>query len=248
MRTLYSRLLLSIILIAGIVNVSSADPTITGRTTVPAYDFIDLTITGAGADDIIFWDLTEESKAHIKEVGNSFLFTGPPGEYHIRVKVIPVKDGKISGKPFSLRSTILIGDAPIPVPPGPVPVPPGPTPTPDLPAPIAGDGLRVLMIEDATQRTKLLASQINVLTGRTVRDYLNQKTQIGPDGKTHEWRIWDKDTDPTGDEKCWVDAIKRPRASVPWIIISNGKTGYEGPLPATPDEALNLLKKYAEAK
>lgn len=241
------RLLVALALF-GLAGFAAAEPTITGRTTIPVYDFFDLSITGAGTDDIIFWDLTEEGKAHVKEVGSTFLFTGPPGEYHLRVKIIPVKEGKISGKPYSLRSTLLIGEAPPTPAPGPIPPdpnPPGPAPGP---APIAGDGLRVMIVEDASKRTTLPAGQQNIITGRNFRDYLNSKTALGTDGKTHEWWILDKGTDTSDLDKRWQDAFIRTRASHPWIVISNGKTGYEGPLPATPDDAMNLVKKYAEAK
>jgi hypothetical protein len=70
---------------------------------------------------------------------------------------------------------------------------------------------------------------------------------VGADGKTREWRIWDKDVDPSQESAVWQAAMKRPRASVPWLLVSNGKTGYEGPLPGTADDLLALLKKYVPA-
>jgi hypothetical protein len=77
-----------------------------------------------------------------------------------------------------------------------------------------------------------------------VRDYLRGKCVVGADGKTSEFRIWDKDVDAAADAKHWQDALKRPRASTPWLIVSDGKSGYEGPLPANVDETLALLKKF----
>lgn len=138
---------------------------------------------------------------------------------------------------------VIAGKAPIPPPgPGPKPVPPGPDVDPNAPPPIAGEGFRVLIVYETGQN--LPAAQSPILFGKTIREYLDAKTVLDADGRTHAWRIWDKDVDASGESKSWQDALARPRKSIPWILISNGTTGYEGPLPATVDEALALLKKY----
>jgi hypothetical protein len=116
-------------------------------------------------------------------------------------------------------------------------------PPPD-PAPIAQPGLRVLVVYETAELSKMPAGQRAVIYDRRVREYLNAKCPVGPDGKTREWRIWDKDVDTAGKSKLWQNAMRRPRKSTPWILISTKIEGYEGPLPATVDETLALIKRY----
>lgn len=130
--------------------------------------------------------------------------------------------------------------------PGPSPVPPGPTPNPvdppKPPAPIAGDGLRVLVVYESADVQNLPATQSALLKSQTFRDYLDSRCV--PEGKTPAWRLWDKDVDTSKTAKQWQDAMKRPRGSLPWIVISDGKSGFEGPLPTTLDAAIELVKKW----
>jgi hypothetical protein len=90
-------------------------------------------------------------------------------------------------------------------------------------------------------------SQQQILFAKSIRTYLDSKSPVGVDGKTHDWRIYDQNIDTTTDSQVFKDAMNRPRKSVPWIIVGNGKTGFEGPLPATVDDTLNLLRKYGGA-
>jgi hypothetical protein len=150
----------------------------------------------------------------------------------------------LGGKPTeAVRCLVVVGTPspdPQPTPPTPTP-PPGPTPDP---APIPEAGFRVLMVYETGEVQKLPPAQGSVLYSKQIRDYLDSKCVVGRDGKTREWRIWDKDIDTTNETAIWQSAMKRDRKSVPWIVISNGKTGFEGPLPASVSEALALLKKY----
>lgn len=127
---------------------------------------------------------------------------------------------------------------------GPMPPPdPGPKPEPPSPAPIPAAGFRVLIVYESM--ATLPMNQHGIIYGKSVRDYLNAKCDVGPDGKTKEWRIFDKDVDASSDSALWAAAMKRPRASVPWLIISNHpRGGYEGPLPDNVADTLTLLKKY----
>jgi len=145
------------------------------------------------------------------------------------------------------------GLTPIPLPP-PTPGPtPGPTPPPVPPAPpepvdpppIALPGLRVLMVYESSDLSKMPKEQLNVLYDTGLRDYLSQTCVKDTRGQTPEWRVYDKDAILGDDEEPWKSVIKRPRAAVPWIVISNGTSGFEGPLPATVADTRTLVAKYA---
>lgn len=163
-----------------------------------------------------------------------------PGRYQFAA-IAAEKGGKQSE--FS-KCMVIVGD----VPPGPTPVPPGPEPippTPQPPAPIPTDGMRVLVVEESADRSKLTPGQLNAMFAKSVRDYLSAKCAKGPDGKTPEVRYIDKDTpNLTGHSPFFVEAFSRPRQNLPWLIISNGVIGYEGPLPGSEAEMLDLLRKY----
>ena len=124
---------------------------------------------------------------------------------------------------------------------------PAPDPTPDVkpqPAPIPLDGLRVLMVYDSEQLAKLPAAQHAIFYSNEIRAYLTSKCAISPKGQ-REWRVWTSTTDASGEAEHWQQAMARPRKSLPWLIISNGKTGYEGPLPANVADTLKLIQTYA---
>jgi hypothetical protein len=131
-------------------------------------------------------------------------------------------------------------------PPGPGPVPPnppGPVP-PAPPGPVAG--MHVLLTYETAELSKLPPAQLDVLYATAVRAYLDARTAPSPDGKAHEWRMWDKDVDPTNDEPVWKTLLARPHATLPWLVVAggDGKVAFEGPLPADVDATLALLKKY----
>lgn len=113
---------------------------------------------------------------------------------------------------------------------------------PFSPPPIAADGFRVLIVEEAQDRSKLPPSQLAIFTSKEVTDYLDSKC-VKVNG-TPEYRIYDKDTSFTNESDIWKNAMRLERKSLPWIIVSNGRSGYSGPLPATASETLDLLRKY----
>lgn len=119
-------------------------------------------------------------------------------------------------------------------------LPPGPTPTPP---PIPEKGFRVLVVFESEELQKYPASQVAAMMSGEVRGYLNDKCATSNDGKGKEWAVMDKDT--TGLPKLWQDAVGKAKGkTLPYIIISDGTTGFEGPLPPTTSEVLTLLKKY----
>lgn len=111
-------------------------------------------------------------------------------------------------------------------------------------APISAPGFRVLVVTDSENLAKMPSSQIAVITGTDVRDYLDKHCVKGPDGKTPEYRFFHATTDVSFSSPLWKEAFAAPRSSLPWILVSNGKTGYSGPLPVNTAETLKLLKKY----
>lgn len=121
-----------------------------------------------------------------------------------------------------------------------------PTPKPPAPpAPIPAKGLHVLITVDSNNLSKLPVTQQLELSSADVRSYLDKTCPVGPDGKTHEWRIWDKSVNAANESPLWQEALKRSEGKpTPWIIVSNGTTGFEGALPPNSADLLTLLKKY----
>ena len=136
----------------------------------------------------------------------------------------------------------MIGKPEPPVPPVP-PTPPDP-PTPVDPSPFVGDGLRVLITYETQDVGNLKPGHQAAIFGKQVRELLDQKCVMGPDGKTHEWRIWDKDVAVGDESDIWKAAAKRDKKSIPWIAIGNGKSGFEGPLPDRVEDTIALINKF----
>jgi hypothetical protein len=207
---------------------------------VEPYKLVELIPDGDVTGAVLFWDVDREDVADVREYGGKLVFTGPPGTYRIKLRIVRIgPDGKtLSGE--TQRATVVIGT---PTPPAP-PVPPVPPVPPPNPAPIPADGFRVLVVYETADLAKMPPAQQQILFSGPVRSYLNSVCVADPDGKTKAWKIWDKDTDTSAVDRTWQDAMKRPRASMPWVIISNHpKGGYEGPLPASTDEFMALVKK-----
>jgi hypothetical protein len=122
--------------------------------------------------------------------------------------------------------------------------PPSPKPDdpvePDEKPPIPDPGFKLLIVEESNDRPKLSQGQLGVMFGQTVKAFIRPKG---------EFLVADKDSDPSNLPKVWQDAIARAKAkatSYPWYLVSNGKKGYEGPLPKdiTTPVFLETLKKY----
>lgn len=126
----------------------------------------------------------------------------------------------------------------------------GIVPAPD-PAPIVEPGFRVLVIEETSERGKLPKDQLTILTSTEVRAYLNSHCVKGPDGKTPEYRFFDKDTDVSHESAVWqkamADAKAAPDFVVPYAMFSDGKKGAAGPLPLNVAGFLAEAKKYGGA-
>lgn len=117
---------------------------------------------------------------------------------------------------------------------------------PDRLDPIPGDGFRVLVVYESEQLKDYPRAQVDALYSSDVRAYLDAKCVAGQSGWP-DYRILDKDADLSLDATWWQEAMKRPRQSLPWIVVDSPQGGFEGPLPVTVDATLELLKKYGGA-
>ena len=124
---------------------------------------------------------------------------------------------------------------------------PGPDPPkPDDPAPIDILGLRVLFVIETADMPRLPSDQQSILYSETVRLYLSANCAKNAAGQP-EWRILDQDTVfPDQCDSVWCKTLARPRTATPWVVISNGVTGFEGPLPANVTDFMALVRQYQE--
>lgn len=134
-----------------------AEPKIVGPTSVPVYRMAKLRVAGADAECGFIWDIDNESALDVEEWGAGYLyFTGPPGRYAIKLRVINFTTREV----VTLRHAVVIEGAPTP--PGPVP----PAPTPPVPDGALGlvrvsrEGMQsVVSAEKATQAKRLADAQ-----------------------------------------------------------------------------------------
>lgn len=202
-----------------------------------------VTVTATPGAHSYDWKYPDSVKA--EEADNVLTITfAPKGTFKVSVRSTTIDFDKKTVKKDTGTVEVNVGDVPVPPGPDPKPPEPGPTPTPDVKPPIDAPGFRVLMIFDAAQKAKLTEAQKDVLEGREVYDFLVKNCAVDADNKQGAFRVWPSTVNTAGTSKPWADAMKRERKSHPWLIVSNGKTGYEGPLPNTSSEALELLKKY----
>lgn len=230
----------SLLLLASVL-ATLAGPTVKGERAYKEHDKIVLTADGIEKGTQILWDVSGDADVEEGEGGKLYVWA-KPGSYSVTMTAINFDTKKVTRARFTF---VVLPSIP-PKPPEPEPKPPEPKPPEPQPspAPIPAEGFRVLIVEDVKARQKLPPTQLMVLFDKKVRTYLDAKCVMGSDRKTREWRIWDQGVDASSESKLWQDVMKRHRKSLPWIVISDGKRGYEGPLPEDVDQTLALLKKY----
>lgn len=169
--------------------------------------------------------------------------TGSPATYKIAAYGAKTVNGDaIATDPVYVILQLDAPPDPTPVPPTPVPpVPPPPTPS-VAPIPVAGN--RVLIVYESAELSKYPASQAAIIYNAGLRSYLNSKCIVGPDGKTKDWFILDKDADVSSLPVLWKNAMALPRQSLPWLIVSTGTTGISCPLPTDAAATTALIQKY----
>jgi hypothetical protein len=205
-----------------------------GVKSVTVVESLPFTVSAPPGALLYFWSVPAGVK--FTDSGESIAVTEcPNGDVAFGVKTVTVDFDKKTAKTVTGSLTVRVGTLP-------------PKPPPD-PAPIPAAGLSVLIIEETAARSTLPREQLLTMTATgagSVRDYLVTHCVKGPNGWP-EWRILDKDTDMSNESKFWQDAMKLPRgAELPWLMVTNGKAGYSGPLPKTQAETLKILKQYGE--
>lgn len=125
---------------------------------------------------------------------------------------------------------------------------PGPKPNPD-PKPVQCN--RVLVVYESSEITKYPAKQALILRSGTFQEWLTAHCARDEFGNP-EYRIWDKDVDTSNADKGWQEAMRLPRASLPWVIATNGLpedqggVGVSQALPESESETIALLGKYLQ--
>jgi hypothetical protein len=117
-------------------------------------------------------------------------------------------------------------------------------PVPILKVDEIGDDLRVLIIEDVSQRASLSQVQRAMLTGKNVRKFmLDHATR---DGQTN-FRVLDKTTKLDGNWQGILDRSDPKPDRWPWLIIENGAR-LSKPLPESWIELKADLDHFAGVK
>lgn len=110
--------------------------------------------------------------------------------------------------------------------------------------PILEDGLHVMIIVESETISKMDPKQREILFNLKTRTYLNRRCVKGLDGQP-SWRIMDPDTEfPEQCDSVWCQALSRDRTEIPWLIVSNGTSGVEMPLPKTMQEFIEVVEKF----
>lgn len=154
------------------------------------------------------------------------------------VELMAVVVGKTKASDV-IRKTIDVDNGVGPRPPPDPPKPPTP-PDPPTPAPIPLAGFRTLIVYDPVTLTP---AQQGIVFGAKVRSYLQSKCVVGGDGKTKDFWILQSGVDVSSAPKWVGDAIQRHPGQKTFMLVSDGKTGYDGVIPASADEALSIMQK-----
>ena len=229
-----------LVLLVMLTAISYGAVNITGETKVKRDTLVKLQATGDIAKAAFIWDFDKEDLVSSDVSSGRVVFTAPPGVYKVKLRVITIKDGIPVIE--EARTVVTIGEeTPVPPGPGPGPKPPDPKPE-DLP--IAGDGFKVMVIYETKTPEELTPGQSKAIFGRETRDYLKAKCAKNTSYPDGAFAFWDPNTVADASQKVWADVMKRPRTKLPWLVISNGKKGFEGPLPENYEEIMNLLKSF----
>lgn len=200
----------------------------------------------ANAEGSLTWIIEPSLQTFSADGGKTVILnTGLKPEVLRIMQIVSSTNGKNTYQRISIR----IGQGPQPPPKDDPVVPPKPVdPTDPVvpPAPKLGQ-LKVLIIEETGSRGELPSDQIGIFTSVPIREYAKKACSKDAKGNP-DFLVFDKDVSVEGTAEWVQQAWKQPRQDLPWILLSNGTTGYSGPLPENIDKTLELLKKYGGAE
>jgi hypothetical protein len=210
--------------------------TVDGKYTLTVTEMPFRVVAPAGAD-LYFWRVPVGWT--VSDNGDSLTVTAAPaGAATVGLQTVTIDWAGKKTVRGNYSLSVAVGGTPPPQPPGPGPQPPGPGPTPN---PTTEPTVLVVYESSGTPPTvRLTAAQDNMLRGKELHDWFARKAP-------RRWRIWDQNVQGAeNDAPPFADLLKRPRASLPWLVIADpaGKPVFEGPLPADAADLLATLQKY----
>lgn len=106
--------------------------------------------------------------------------------------------------------------------------------------PFETDAPRALVVIDEGARGAMTSKQIAAFEGADVRDWTDKNLK--------EFKVIDKGVDKsslTGWLKdAWNSYEEKSKGKLPWVVISNGKTGDSSPYAENPVDAIAMLEKH----
>ena len=111
--------------------------------------------------------------------------------------------------------------------------------------PVPGDGLHLLVIYETDDRVSMPAGQRSIIDSVPVRQWLREKGFVDENHKSTA-RFFDPQTELVEEDQWFRDALALKTESLPWMIVSNGKSGFSGPLPKTIEEFKAVVGRFAK--
>lgn len=105
-------------------------------------------------------------------------------------------------------------------------------------APFPTEKLSVLIVEETEDRDDLPPSQVSAIESVIWREYVK--------GKGGDARLIEPKSKLSNEEDWVAKALEVKRDSLPWLVVSDGKRGYSGPLPENLDGLLSKIKETGE--
>lgn len=207
-------------------------PTVSGERNVAAGRLVRLVVDSPQQGEVYFWDVSPDSAADAYELGNQLVFTGTPGAYTVKLRVLtPLAAGGFSQQ--SVRIACSIGGA------GPQPPqPPNPPNPPNPPAPVVGTPPYFLVVVEESKEST--AARAWVYSDPVLNARMREKG--------HKWRIVDQnvvgpDGRPPADVARFMDLARGKALPQLYVVDQKGKLIEQGNLPATPADVSAWLTK-----